>query len=67
MIYKVSFGKARFWNEEPTKENTRSRKFNSEEKAWAFIDRLHKFTFKDKNLGGMELIAWTNLVEVNDE
>ena len=64
MIYKVSFGKARSWNEEATKENTRIREFNSEEKAWSFVDRLHKFTFKDATLGDMDLIAWTNLEEV---
>ena len=71
-MYKVSFGKAMGWNEERTKENTRHRFFNNEKKAWDFLDRLNKFTFKDKTLRAkcnitqrdFKLIAWNDLKEV---
>jgi|8_EtaG_2_1085327.scaffolds.fasta_scaffold57523_4 hypothetical protein len=66
-MYKVSFGIARCWNEEETKENTRHRFFNDEKKAWNFLDRLNKFTFKDKTLRDFKLIAWNDLEEVNNE
>ena len=65
--YKVSFGKARSWNEKSTKENTRYRFFNSEKKAWAFIERLNKFSFMDSTLRDMPLIAWNDLEKLPHE
>ena len=65
--YKVSFGKARSWNEKSTKENTRYRFFNSEQKAWAFIERLNKFSFMDATLRDMPLIAWNDLEKLPNE
>ena len=66
-MYKVSFGKVMGWNEERTKENTRNRFFINEKKAWDFLDRLNKFTFKDKTLRDFKLIAWNDLKEVEYE
>ena len=67
LIWKVSFGKARSWNEEATKENTRYRFFNCEKTAWAFIDRLNKDQ-KDKIFCGIiKLIAWNDLEAVSNE
>jgi|TARA_R100000482_G_C5116341_1_gene143278 hypothetical protein len=65
--YKVSFGKARCWNEKSTKENTRYRFFDSEKKAWAFIERLNKFSFMDSTLKDMPLIAWNDLEKLPNE
>ena len=67
LIWKVSFGKARSWNEEATKENTRYRFFNCEKTAWAFIDRLNKFSFMDATLKNIKLIAWNDLEAVSNE
>tara|TARA_R100000322_G_scaffold155597_1_gene114759 strand:- start:137 stop:337 length:201 start_codon:yes stop_codon:yes gene_type:complete len=60
-MYKVSFGMARCWNEEETRKNTRHRFFNNEKKAGDFLDRLNKFTFKDKTLKDFKLIAWSEI------
>ena len=56
-MYKVSFGMARWWNEEETRENTRHRFFRDEKKAWDFLDRLNKFP--------SSLIAWNDLHKRN--
>ena len=67
-MYQVSFGMARSWNEEETRENTRHRFFSDEKKAWDFLNRIHKFNFKYKTLRGFKLIAWTDLEEIlNDK
>ena len=65
--YKVSFGKARCWNEGSTKENTRYRFFDCEKKAWAFIKRLNSFSFMDATLKDMPLIAWNDIDELKGE
>ena len=58
--YIVDFGKSKSWLEDFNKTNYRSHSFKTQIEAARFLDRLHKFNFKDGNYPEYKLVAWTH-------
>jgi hypothetical protein len=59
--YIVDFGKSKSWIEDFNKSNYRSRRFKTRKEAESFLDRLHKFNFKDGDYPEHNLIGWTHI------
>ena len=58
--YIVDFGKSKSFLDDFNKTNHRSRRFKTKKGAAMFLDRLHKFNFKDGDYPEYKLIAWTH-------